>query len=586
MLDNSYFILAAYVLDYTALALVFCFGVRFIIQSRDKSDIAKKFQIGLGLFFITVALSSMIYMMDLTNRTYFGARIFPSDQEYDAMGYIFDSFHKQYYFIIILAFLSLSMSFLIRPIELHMLNRPRPILSWATLILSPLPFIIRVLELQTLPQEGGILYYVYTGLYILVWFVNILSILILIMLYVRMVVKGTGDLRIRSLAVIVAMIVWLGVIFAKSSSFKNLENSSQAAYMFWIVPALEIAMLGLFVFGFAQSMELEKSRSETTYLYQNWFFQLTIVALWISFAVYGSIIAWNMDYEFVIFWRYQSSINPALDAFGEFNDRSITDEGEIGLQDLTFLIIAVAVILYLLSLLPKLQEKWAMLRIHTGFLIVVIIVISIVNRMFKTFFARVRPGSALSDPSRYSRIWEMGKYTLDDAFSAGSFTSGHTTTAVFLVALAFIAIKTHKSAIISALFVITIALTGVMGFGRMVHGAHYFGDVIWAALVGVALIALIYFKILKIPERETGKITFLKKMDGSENLIKVILRNAVELKYGIVFVFFAVFLLVFLLGIKYTIMEFEWYWPIAIVVGALFTGIFYRILNRLVTPVE
>ena len=553
-IKSFYYVLGGFMLDFYALGLMCAFGLHLILVGRKKSnEIGKQYSIGIGLFFLSVAISAITYSVDLAHRTFIGGRLFPASAEYKEMGFEFASLHPESYFLAILLFLLLAFSFLMKPIELYMLNRPKAVMSKMCIGLAPLPVLIRIFELLTLPQEGSGLYWVFTGLFAVVWLMVVITALSLLSIYFRMAIKSTGDVRKRGFAVVVAMLVWLASIFTRPTFLKQIAENP---YSFWIMGVIEFSMLSLFVYGFAQNMEYEFSESKRDYLYQNWFFQVVIVGFWLLVGFYFSIVFWSQDLLFVEIWEMRALTDASVDNFGNFMDRSIAegDEG-LGGQDITYLVLIPFVLIYLLSLLPQFRQKFEKPRIYAGFIIMSAIVLAIVNRGFKGFFCRARPGKAMEDPSNYTPMWTFGTLSFDDGLSSGSFTSGHTTTAVILVALGFILIKTHKTWLITLTFTATIAWTAIMGAGRVVHGAHYPGDTLWALLVGIALIAWVYFFVLKIPEQEAG--TFKLEKIGA------------ELVWGIYFIFFAVFILAFLAGIKYTVLEFEWYWALAIVVGPI-----------------
>src|SRR6056297_1944323 len=120
----SQFQLLGFILDYTALLLIMAFGVRLLLNlDVCVNDSQRQYQRGLGFYFISIASSALIYGIDLTSRTYFSGRIFPAEAQYDAMGYVFDSFHPESYFILILMFILISLHFIMKPIEKFMMNR-------------------------------------------------------------------------------------------------------------------------------------------------------------------------------------------------------------------------------------------------------------------------------------------------------------------------------------------------------------------------------------------------------------------------------------------------------------------------------
>ena len=433
---------------------------------------------------------------------------------------------------------------------LYLMQKKKPILYKICLGLTPLPILIRIFELQLLPQEGSTEYYIFTGLFYLIWLVIGFSIISLLSLYFKAAIKSAGDVKKRSWAIVISILIWLVITFLRQIILKTFEKSPA---LFWVPATIELLMLLLFIYGFAQTMEFEVSSEDNVYLYQNWFFNVIVWGTLIMFSLYLSIIFWNSDLESVIYWKAQALTNENFAAFGQFIDQSVVEGDGLGGQDISYFLLIPFVLLYFPSYLPAFKEKLEKIRIYGGLMIANAVVLAIVNRGFKAFFSRARPGAAIEDGSLYSKMWMMGKWSLEKGFSTGSFTSGHTTTGAIVIILAFIAIRTHKTWFISLMFAVTITWTGLMGFGRVVGGKHYPSDTIWATTIALMLTAWVYFKVLRIPEQERGEFQVAMKYG--------------EFRWGILFVFFAAFILGSLLGIKYTIMEFEWYWLVAAIAG-------------------
>ena len=377
-------------------------------------------------------------------------------------------------------------------------------------------------------------------------------------------------------SLVMALLLWLGVFFARSTLLKQIPDQPAT---FWILPVIELFTIYFFIQGFSQNIEfhlrqdtLSQEEGQPVYLYQHWFFQVILIGLIAFVATYFSIIFWNQDLIFTQYWAQQAAQNPRLDAFGDFADRSIFDGEGFGVQDLPNILVVLAVLLYFISYIPALEPKLAPYRKYFAFIIVSAVVLGIVNRGFKAFFGRVRPGSANQFDADYGAIlpytpmWTFGGYDLHDAFSTGSFTSGHTTTATIILVLGYISIRTHKSGVIATTFALAIAWAVMAGFGRVVHGSHYPGDVLWAIIIGLMGIHWVYFYVLRIPEQEAGTFTITKKF--------------AELSWSILFVFFGVFILLGLLGIKYTLLDFKWYWAVAIGAGPLLAWGTWKLMQK------
>ena len=552
----------AYTLDYFALYLILMFGVNYIVQGRkNDSEVVRRYSFGLGLFFISIAGSSLLYMVDLTSRQLFNAgRIFPSQAEYEAMGYFFDSLHPQFYFIVILAFLLLSLSFLMNPLEKYIITGTKGILSKLCLIFFPLPFVVRILELVTLPHEGSLLYWIYFGIYGCCWLIIVFSALALIGVYIKMAVTGAGDVRKRSLGIVFGILLWLVSIFVKPTFFKSLDDYG---YFFWILPALQIFMTQLFVYGFG--VNLSTHQTEVKYLYQHWLFKTLIFGLIGWAAFYFSILFWDtQDLLLSMYWSTTGNI----ENYGVFMDQSWFSGEPFGGQDFTYIMAIIAVLLYFASYLKPFEAKLLPIRKYCGFIIVVLLAVTIgSSRVGKLIFARARPGDVMGGENTFSSLLMFGSYPIEDAFSHGSFPSGHTTTAMGLIALAFIAIKTHKSWVIAPLFVITILWAVALSVGRVMYRAHYPGDTLWAIIFCLVLTIWVYFSLLKIPEQEDGTFTISAKFG--------------ELRIGIWMLIVEAGFAVMVVGMRYTVIDFLWYWPVAIGVGLVIMWIGWQRVRAL-----
>ena len=192
-------------------------------------------------------------------------------------------------------------------------------------------------------------------------------------------------------------------------------------------------------------------------------------------------------------------------------NRSMFDGDGFGGQDVSYIFMIISLIVYPISFITPIKERMKSMRMYSGFLIAVGLSQTIVVRGFKAIFARVRPYKVVEDLSLYSPMWTFGKYSLDDAISKGSFFSGHTTTAMFLIVFAFMMIKTHKPWKIIFSFLISLIWVIFMGFSRIVDVKHYPSDVFWAIVICIPITAWLYFYVLNIPKRESGELEIYEK---------------------------------------------------------------------------
>ena len=274
--------------------------------------------------------------------------------------------------------------------------------------------------------------------------------------------------------------------------------------------------------------------------------------LYILSAIIVSIILIPLDLKIAIFWSEQNISGSFLDKLTFFMNRSMFDGDGFGGQDITYLIQISCFILYPISFINPLREKMKSIRMYTGFMIAVGLSQTIVVRAFKAIFARVRPYQVVEDLSLYSPMWTFGKYSLDDAISKGSFFSGHTTTAIFLIVFAFIMIKTHKPWKIILSFLISIMWAIFMGFSRIVDVKHYPSDVFWAIVICIPLTAWLYFDVFNIPKRELGELEIYEKGE--------------EFRWSFLFVIVSVLFTIVIIAFRYMFLNFLWYQPILLVI--------------------
>ena len=277
--------------------------------------------------------------------------------------------------------------------------------------------------------------------------------------------------------------------------------------------------------------------------------QLIILStLYILSAIIISIILLPLDLEIVIFWSEQNISGSFLDKITFFMNRSMFDGDGFGGQDVTYIIQISCFILYPISFINPLREKMKSIRMYTGFMIAVGLSQTIVVRAFKAIFARVRPYKVVEDLSLYSHMWTFGKYSVDDAISKGSFFSGHTTTAIFLIVFAFLMIRTHKPWKIITSFLISIIWALFMGFSRIVDVKHYPSDVFWAIIICIPLTAWLYFDVFNIPKRESGELEIYTKGE--------------EFRWSLVFILVILLFSASIIAFRYMFLNFIWYQPI------------------------
>ena len=299
---------------------------------------------------------------------------------------------------------------------------------------------------------------------------------------------------------------------------------------------------------------------------------ILFITLYILNAIIISIILAPIDLEIVIFWSEQNISGSFLDKITFFMNRSMFDGDGFGGQDVSYILMIISLIVYPLSFVNPLREKMKSIRMYTGFMIAVAVSQTIVVRAFKAIFARVRPYKVVEDLSLYSPMWTFGKYSIDDAISKGSFFSGHTTTAMFLIVFAFIMIKTHKPWKIIVSFLISLIWAIFMGFSRLVDVKHYSSDIFWAIIICIPITAWLYFIVFNIPKQESGELEIYKKGE--------------EFRWSLLFTIVIVLFTIAIIAFRYMFLNFIWYQPILAVVCPIIGYFLIKRMKKLMSVLD
>ena len=310
----------------------------------------------------------------------------------------------------------------------------------------------------------------------------------------------------------------------------------------------------------------EKHRRPNYYIstYGKDFYQFSTIGL-IVVGLFSTSYFWNRDLEFV---RNATTyfMNPTFANFMNESYFNFNGDG-FGGQDLSYILFFFALFVYLFTLIPKNEEKFILTRIRSGFIIVSSIVLFVFNRVIATFFARVNPEEALYNTHLYTTMLKFGKYSIPDAILKGCFTSGFTTLANIMITLAFISLTSSNVWKIVLNFIIFSSWGIIMGITRVISGENYPTDVLWGYISGTLLIIWIYFRLLRVPEQESGKFEMYTKYG--------------ELHWAISFIFYGLCVGTVLIGIKFAVLNFEWYHPIIIIMGTVLATLANNNLNSI-----
>ena len=93
------------------------------------------------------------------------------------------------------------------------------------------------------------------------------------------------------------------------------------------------------------------------------FLNIFITIIYLFLAIYGSIFFWNRDYTIARYWVEQKEKH----SYAIFMNRTIFSGEGFGGQDFTNILIALALVLYVLSFNSKFNYWFFPLRKYTGF---------------------------------------------------------------------------------------------------------------------------------------------------------------------------------------------------------------------------
>ncbi|MBD3353296.1 MAG: hypothetical protein GF364_17580 [Candidatus Lokiarchaeota archaeon] len=270
-------IMVTFILISVMIALYIYFGFNFYIKGRRaKLDAQKSYYKGLGMYIITVAMSEGLYLFDYMNRVLYDERVFKTIEMYEIeLGVQIESLFEPNYFVIIFMMLCFSLIFLAAPLEKYLLGRKRRPLTWAAVIVTPMPLIARIIEVNIYNWTGEELtqtstYYYFTSA---IWLINIgvlsMAMLVLFSQYLKMGIKAPvgSKLRAKSKEIVVGLMIWILAILTSSSVLKSiwddgnewlsrLVNNVPLAEIFYlmpfIIPGLLLLSLGLITAGFTR----------------------------------------------------------------------------------------------------------------------------------------------------------------------------------------------------------------------------------------------------------------------------------------------------------------------------------------------
>ena len=148
-------------------------------------------------------------------------------------------------------------------------------------------------------------------------------------------------------------------------------------------------------------------------------------------------------------------------------------------------------------------------RLRLEFLVVSIFCCStLMVKLLKWTMARPRPKKYFWGTRPFCEWWEVGPYFLDEGTYRASFPSGHTASAITLMALVYVLWFSFESSrqrrLGSALFLFTIVFVLAMATARIMTRAHWPTDVTFSIFGGWLLIHLLFFYGLRVSGGSAG----------------------------------------------------------------------------------
>lgn len=122
----------------------------------------------------------------------------------------------------------------------------------------------------------------------------------------------------------------------------------------------------------------------------------------------------------------------------------------------------------------------------------------LINGVLKGHWGRPRPSQTLTlgGDQAYVPPLQMGPSANFKSFPAGHSSVG------FLFVVFWFLFRRRRPILATSALIISVIAGFLFGMGRIVVGAHYFSDVLWAGLLTVLTASLVYHFVLRVPQRE------------------------------------------------------------------------------------
>lgn len=151
-----------------------------------------------------------------------------------------------------------------------------------------------------------------------------------------------------------------------------------------------------------------------------------------------------------------------------------------------------------------LLRRWRLLRLYALYVLLVFILGPglLVNSLFKDHWGRPRP-------LQVEQLGGQEHYAPPGYFVANghgrSFPSGHSSVGFAFIAFWFL-LRRHKPALAKMALLLSLLFGCTIGLTRMAAGGHFLSDVMWSGWVVLFASWLLYYPIMRMPEREAAHL--------------------------------------------------------------------------------
>ncbi|MDR3630283.1 MAG: phosphatase PAP2 family protein [Desulfocapsaceae bacterium] len=216
------------------------------------------------------------------------------------------------------------------------------------------------------------------------------------------------------------------------------------------------------------------------------------------------------DYSLTVYF----STHPS-NCFANFMNRSLFNGAVLpGAGDFVYPLLLIAFLLYIPSCLWKFNGTGS--KFHTllaayrplfGFTLTSAFSCALLfTHTVKQIVGRARPDSVFQKQMAFSEWYQDGAHFFTGGAYTGSFPSGHTATASISIIFAYVLLaglgKGGRHWLGRAGLICALAFTALMGIARMMSASHWLTDVVFTLFSQWALIHLVFFRLLKVPEQQ------------------------------------------------------------------------------------